>query len=65
MLLDYAEHQRRLLPLLAETYAAGFAHEHLLAAFDDVFSGRNDTPETARTSRRSPRRSSRRRPGTR
>ena len=39
VILDYAEHQRRLLPLLAETYAAGFAHEDLLAAFDDVFSG--------------------------
>ncbi|GCE76795.1 acyl-CoA dehydrogenase family protein [Cellulomonas biazotea] len=46
VLMDYAEHQRRLLPLLAETYAAGFAHEDLLAAFDDVFSGRNDTPDT-------------------
>ncbi|WP_028050433.1 acyl-CoA dehydrogenase [Cellulomonas sp. URHD0024] len=46
VILDYAEHQRRLLPLLAETYAAGFAHEDLLAAFDDVFSGRNDTPES-------------------
>ncbi|MBO3083294.1 acyl-CoA dehydrogenase family protein [Cellulomonas fengjieae] len=46
VLLDYAEHQRRLLPLLAETYAAGFAHEDLLAAFDDVFSGRNDTPDS-------------------
>jgi acyl-CoA oxidase len=46
VLLDYGEHRRRLLPLLAETYAAGFAHEHLLAAFDDVFSGRTDTPET-------------------
>lgn len=46
VLLDYAEHQRRLLPLLAETYAAGFAHEDLLAAFDDVFSGRNDTLDT-------------------
>nr|WP_239078684.1 acyl-CoA dehydrogenase [Cellulomonas marina] len=46
VLLDYAEHQRRLLPLLAETYAAGFAHEDLLAAFDDVFSGRNDTTES-------------------
>jgi len=46
VLLDYGEHQRRLLPLLAETYAAGFAHEDLLAAFDDVFSGRNDTPQT-------------------
>lgn len=46
VLMDYGQHQRRLLPLLAETYAAGFAHEDLLAAFDDVFSGRNDTPET-------------------
>ncbi|VEH35868.1 acyl-CoA dehydrogenase [Cellulomonas fimi] len=46
VLMDYAEHQRRLLPLLAETYASGFAHEDLLAAFDDVFSGRNDTPDT-------------------
>ncbi|WP_426593257.1 acyl-CoA dehydrogenase [Cellulomonas sp. McL0617] len=46
VILDYAEHQRRLLPLLAETYAAGFAHEDLLAAFDDVFSGRNDTPQS-------------------
>lgn len=43
VLLDYGEHRRRLLPLLAETYAAGFAHEHLLAAFDDVFAGRADT----------------------
>ncbi len=44
-LLDYGQHQRRLLPLVAETYAATFAHEELLAAFDDVFSGRGDTPE--------------------
>lgn len=46
VLLDYAEHQRRLLPLLAETYAAHFAHETLLETFDDVFSGANDTDET-------------------
>lgn len=46
VLLDYAEHQRRLLPLVAVTYAAGFAHEDLLALFDDVFSGRNDTQDT-------------------
>ncbi|GIG23920.1 acyl-CoA dehydrogenase [Cellulomonas denverensis] len=45
VLLDYGQHRRRLLPLLAETYASGFAHEHLLAAFDDVFSGRADTEE--------------------
>ncbi|HEX5333885.1 MAG TPA: acyl-CoA dehydrogenase [Cellulomonas sp.] len=43
VLMDYAEHRRRLLPLVAETYAAAFAHEGMLAQFDDVFSGRNDT----------------------
>ncbi|GEL95944.1 acyl-CoA dehydrogenase family protein [Cellulomonas composti] len=45
VLLDYQRHQRRLLPLVAEAYAATFAHEELLAAFDEVFSGRGDTPE--------------------
>ena len=44
VLLDHGEHQHRLLPLVAETYAAAYAHEELLAAFDDVFSGRGDTP---------------------
>ncbi|MCJ1686883.1 acyl-CoA dehydrogenase [Rathayibacter sp. VKM Ac-2927] len=46
VLLDYQRHQRRLLPRLATTYAAGFAHDRLLRAFDDVFSGRNDTDES-------------------
>jgi len=45
VLLDYGQHQRRLLPLLADAYATSFAHEELLAAFDEVFSGRGDTPE--------------------
>lgn len=44
VLLDHGEHQHRLLPLVAETYATAYAHEELLAAFDDVFSGRGDTP---------------------
>ncbi len=43
VLLDYQRHQRRLLPLLATTYAAAFAHEELLVKFDDVFSGAHDT----------------------
>lgn len=43
VLLDYQEHQRRLLPLLASTYAAHFAHEQLLELFDQVFSGAADT----------------------
>ena len=45
VLLDYATHRRRLLPLIAETYAMSFAHDQLLDLFDDVFSGREDTPE--------------------
>jgi acyl-CoA oxidase len=43
VLLDYRLHQHRLLPLLATTYAASFAHEQLLTKFDDVFSGAHDT----------------------
>lgn len=45
VLLDYAEHQRRLLPLLAQTYAGAFAHERLLETFHAVFSGETDTDE--------------------
>ncbi len=45
-LLDYATHRRRLIPLVAETYALHYAHERLLDMFDDVFSGRNDTEQT-------------------
>ncbi|MEZ3161438.1 acyl-CoA dehydrogenase [Microbacterium sp. BWT-B31] len=45
VLLDYGKHQRRLLPLLAQTYAQFFSHDELLKKFDGVFSGRNDTPE--------------------
>ncbi len=42
-LMDYQRHQRRLLPRLARTYAASFAHEELLEKFDGVFSGATDT----------------------
>jgi acyl-CoA oxidase len=45
VLMDYQRHQRRLLPLLATTYAAAFAHEELLIKFDGVFSGAQDTDE--------------------
>ncbi|WP_205739561.1 acyl-CoA dehydrogenase [Georgenia sp. SYP-B2076] len=43
VLLDYQQHQRRLLPLLARTYAAAFAQAELLERFHDVFSGAHDT----------------------
>ncbi len=42
VLLDYQRHQRRLLPLLARTYAAAFAHSELLQRYDEVFSGAHD-----------------------
>ena len=45
VLLDYQSHLHRLMPKLAATYAGAFAHEQLLQAFDDVFSGRGDDPE--------------------
>ncbi|MBT2501091.1 acyl-CoA dehydrogenase [Curtobacterium sp. ISL-83] len=44
VLLDYGRHQRRLIPRLATVFAQSFAHEVLLRTFDDVFSGREDTP---------------------
>ncbi|MCS5732202.1 acyl-CoA dehydrogenase family protein [Herbiconiux daphne] len=45
VLLDYQLHQKRLMPKLATTYAASFAHEQLLTKFDEVFSGASDTDE--------------------
>ncbi len=47
LLLDYGMHQRRLLPLLARTYAFNAAQQHLVADLDAVLSGRV-TDETAR-----------------
>ena len=35
-ILDYRTHQRRLMPLLAKTYALHFAQQQLTAAFDAV-----------------------------
>lgn len=43
VLLDYQSYQTRLIPLLATTYAATFAHEVLLERFDAVFSGAQNT----------------------
>lgn len=45
VLLDYGQYQRRLLPRLAQTYAMQFADHRLLTAFDEVFSGKNDSDE--------------------
>jgi len=48
LLLDYGMHQRRLLPLLAKTYALHFAQDVLRERFDDVFSGRVDDERSQR-----------------
>jgi len=45
VLLDYQQHQRRLIPRIATTYASSFAHEQLLSAFDGVFSGAHDSDD--------------------
>ena len=45
VLMDYQQHQRRLLPRLANAYAMVFAQDELLASFHDVFSGACDTEE--------------------
>jgi acyl-CoA oxidase len=39
LLLDYGMHQRRLLPLLARTYALHFAQDHVRGQLHEVFSG--------------------------
>lgn len=45
VLLDYGQHQRRLIPRIAETYAMAYSSERLLTVFDEVFSGEHDTDE--------------------
>lgn len=45
VLLDYQQHQRRLLPRLANAYAMIFAHNDLLSVFHDVFSGVSNSEE--------------------
>ncbi|MBC9732905.1 acyl-CoA dehydrogenase [Nocardioides marmotae] len=48
LLLDYGMHQRRLLPLLARTYALHFAQEELAAQLHDVLSGVEQDEHTQR-----------------
>ncbi|MET1058795.1 MAG: acyl-CoA dehydrogenase [Nocardioides sp.] len=48
LLLDYGMHQRRLLPLLARTYALHFAQEVVAADLHAVFSGEADEEQDRR-----------------
>ena len=48
LLLDYGMHQRRLLPLLARTYALHFAQEELASQLHDVLSGVVEDEHTQR-----------------
>ncbi len=48
VLLDYGEHQRRLLPLIARTYALHFAQERLARDFHEVFTAGDATSERRR-----------------
>lgn len=49
LLLDYGQHQRRLFPLLARTYALHFAQDGLRRHFHDVFSGRTNDEAVRRS----------------
>ncbi|HLS32238.1 MAG TPA: acyl-CoA dehydrogenase family protein, partial [Brevibacterium sp.] len=44
-LIDYQRHQRRLMPLISQTYANAISHDTLLHTFDAVFSGADDSDE--------------------
>src|SRR4051794_10210390 len=48
LLLDYGQHQRRLLPLLARTYALHFAQERVAADLHRVFSDPDSASERTR-----------------
>jgi acyl-CoA oxidase len=48
ILLDYGMHQRRLLPLIARTYALHFAQERLAADMHQVFTDPDGTSERKR-----------------
>ena len=44
-LIDYQRHQRRLMPLISQTYANAISHDTLLHTFDAVFSGEDDSDQ--------------------
>jgi acyl-CoA oxidase len=48
VLLDYGQHQRRLLPLIARTYGLHFAQERLARDFHDIFTAGDAADERRR-----------------
>jgi acyl-CoA oxidase len=53
LLLDFIQHQRRLMPALASTYALHFAQQELIAQLNAVFSNDAESdPEDDRVARR-------------
>ncbi len=48
VLLDYGQHQRRLLPLIARTWALHFAQERLAKDFHDIFTAGDRAEECRR-----------------
>lgn len=48
LLLDYGQHQRRLLPLIARTYGLHFAQERLARDFHEIFTAPHDVEERRR-----------------
>lgn len=47
-IMDYLAHQRRLLPLLARTYAYTFAQKQLVGELNEVLTGDVESPERRR-----------------
>jgi acyl-CoA oxidase len=47
-ILDFLQHQRRLLPAVASTYALHFAQEELVAQLHSVFGGEDDGKTSSR-----------------
>lgn len=45
VLMDYQQHQRRLMPLVARVFANAVAHDQLLESFQLVFGGEDDSDE--------------------
>jgi acyl-CoA oxidase len=48
IIADFLQHQRRLLPALATTYALHFAQEQLVASLHETFSAKGDTSQERR-----------------